>query len=135
MSDNLTTELKPEVSWDTMRCCGTCFHFGRQIGHGQTIESNAEGACRCNPPTVLPYPDDCSFGTVFPPVNKEDWCGEWKPKADELNAELGSGTCEFIPGNRERWNICECSNCGFIVDERFKCCPNCGKRIRKKVDE
>ena len=66
--------------------------------------------------------------------------------ADELNAELGSGTCEFnvveefIPGKRQRSNICECSNCGyrcaygFIVDERFKCCPSCGKRIRKAVE-
>lgn len=62
-------------------------------------------------------------------------------------AELGSGTCEFnvveefIPGKRQRANICECSNCGyrcaygFIVDERFKRCPNCGARVRKKVDE
>ena len=140
MSDNLTTELKPEVSWDTMRCCGTCFHFGRQIGHGQTIESNAEGACRCNPPTVLPYPDDCSFGTVFPPVNKEDWCGEWKPKADELNAELGSGTCEFMPFADEDWSEPNavrgvCSECSALMYGKDNYCPNCGARVRKKVDE
>ena len=62
-----------------------------------------------------------------------------------VDATLGRGTCEFnvveefITGKRQRANICECSNCGyrcaygFIVDERFKCCPNCGKRIRKAV--
>lgn len=50
-------------------------------------------------------------------------------------------TCEFniveeyIPGKRQRSNICECSNCGyrcaygFIVDERFKFCPNCGRKV------
>lgn len=63
---------------------------------------------------------------------------------EELSIEAWNGmvmnrTCEFnvieefIPGSRA--NICECSNCryrcayGFIVDEHFKYCPNCGAKV------
>ena len=60
-----------------------------------------------------------------------------------IAATLGGGECEFnvveefIPGKRQRANICECSNCGyrcaygFIMDEGFKYCPRCGAKVRK----
>lgn len=66
---------------------------------------------------------------------------DWQTIADKLNATLGAGTCHFKvvidqdPSRRGRGNICECDKCGyrcargFIEDERFKHCPNCGKRI------
>lgn len=62
--------------------------------------------------------------------------------ADELNAAIGGGECEFsvvkesIPGIKLRGDICECGNCGYrcpyglIEDERFKCCPGCGARMK-----
>ena len=58
-----------------------------------------------------------------------------------IAATLGSGTCRFKtvidqdPSRRHRGNICECDGCGyrcargFIEDERFKYCPNCGRRV------
>ncbi len=69
---------------------------------------------------------------------------DWQTIADKLNATLGAGTCHFKvvidqdPSRRGRGNICECDKCGyrcsrgFIEDERFKHCPNCGKRITKE---
>jgi len=79
---------------------------------------------------------------------------DWQAIADELNAELGSGTCEpnwVLQGKtqtQEFWR-CECGNCGyeFGVEDRSSFpfeitidevdvpnfCPNCGKRIRKAV--
>lgn len=42
---------------------------------------------------------------------------------------------EHVPGRRFRGDICECDQCGyrcargFIHDERFKHCPNCGARV------
>ena len=62
-----------------------------------------------------------------------------------VEATLGRGTCrfktveQFIDTRRSRSDICECDRCGyrcargFIHDERFKYCPNCGARI--EVDE
>lgn len=50
-------------------------------------------------------------------------------------------TCRFNvvidqdPTPRRRGNICECDACGyrcaygFIVDERFRYCPNCGRKV------
>ncbi len=50
-------------------------------------------------------------------------------------------TCRFNvvidqdPTLRRRGNICECDACGyrcaygFIVDERFRYCPNCGRKV------
>lgn len=74
----------------------------------------------------------------------------WQAIADELNAELGSGTCEpkwVLQGKtqtQEFWR-CECGNCGheFGVETRESFplkmtigkvdvpnyCPNCGARV------
>lgn len=79
-----------------------------------------------------------------------EWRDDWVCKvaidyrgiADELNAALGGGECEFsvvkesIPGIKLCGDICECGNCGYrcpyglIEDERFKCCPGCGARMK-----
>ena len=65
--------------------------------------------------------------------------GEWQQGPTRYVIE--SRTCrfnivvEYIEDPRARMNICECDQCGyrcargFIVDERFKYCPNCGARI------
>ena len=65
---------------------------------------------------------------------------------DELMALLEQRTCHFNvvinqdPSRRGRGNICECDKCGyqcargFIEDERFKYCPNCGKRIKEEAE-
>ena len=65
--------------------------------------------------------------------------------ADELSAELGSGTCEWILEHSgtlyDKWR---CSKCGYLhVESRIdggatdldpNYCPNCGARIRKAVE-
>lgn len=55
--------------------------------------------------------------------------------------DTDAGTCRFKtvidkdPSRRHRGNICECDGCGyrcargFIEDERFKYCPNCGRKV------
>jgi len=60
---------------------------------------------------------------------------------EEWNRRVTERTCRFNvvidqdPTLLRRGNICECDACGyrcaygFIVDERFKFCPNCGARI------
>ena len=97
--------------------------------------------------------DDCQYGNY-------QWLDyhENEPLTPEqaIAATLGSGTCEpnwVLQGEtqtQEFWR-CECGNCGecFGVETRESFplkmtidkvdvpnfCPNCGKRIRKKVDE
>lgn len=63
---------------DEMRICDTCAAFGPQIDHGQEIECEHDGACRFNPPQLLPMDYEGGFASVFPPVNREDWCSRWK---------------------------------------------------------
>ncbi len=60
-----------------MRICDTCAAFGPQLDHGQEIECDDDGACRFNPPQIFPMGDDGGFVAVFPPMNREDWCGRW----------------------------------------------------------
>ena len=64
---------------------------------------------------------------------------EWQAIADELNAELGSGTCEWLPVEYchafagPGW---ECSNCGYEVSEYehdfYNCCPICCAKVVKR---
>ena len=68
----------------------------------------------------------------------------WTPE-QAVEATLGRSECRFrtverfIDARRSRADMCECDRCGyrcargFIQDERFKYCPNCGARI--EVDE
>lgn len=63
-------------------------------------------------------------------------------RADLTDAQ--KRTCRFnvifdlVHGMKDRADICACDNCGyqcaygFIVDERFKYCPNCGMLITQK---
>ena len=69
---------------EPMRICDTCAAFGPQVDHGQVVECEDDGACRADPPTMLLVEDDDGWGFVslFPPVNREDWCGRWIPKED-----------------------------------------------------
>lgn len=62
--------------------------------------------------------------------------GDWQAIANELNAELGSGTCEWLPVESchafagPGW---ECSNCGYEVGEYehdfYNCCPICCAKV------
>ena len=56
---------------------------------------------------------------------------ELQAMADELNAELGSGTCENTQDDTDFM----CSVCGKCVDNGrilgFNYCPNCGRRVVK----
>lgn len=92
-------------------------------------------------------PDYCSDTHV---------CFDWRAIADELNAILGSKTCEpkwTLQGTtqtQEFWR-CDCGNCGecFGVEDRqsfpFKMtidkvdipnyCPNCGRKVVKQNDQ
>ena len=58
-----------------------------------------------------------------------------------IDTTLGRGECQFktverfIDARRDRADMCECDRCGyrcargFIQDERFKYCPNCGAKV------
>ena len=61
-----------------LRICDNCAYFGPQLDHGQEIECADDGACRKNPPMVLSMDDAGGFAAIFPPVNREDWCGCWE---------------------------------------------------------
>jgi len=45
---------------------------------------------------------------------------------------------QFINSKRSRGDICECTECGytcargFVIDEHFLFCPNCGARVVKR---
>ena len=65
-----------------MRICDNCAAFGSQVDHGQEVECDDDGACRKNPPSVMPADDQGGFYTIFPPVNREDWCLGWTAKED-----------------------------------------------------
>lgn len=56
---------------------------------------------------------------------RDDWVCKvginYKAIADELNAELGSWTCENVHGH--------CSECGAVMYDAPNFCPNCGRRV------
>ena len=56
--------------------------------------------------------------------------------ADELNAELGSGTCEV---SYEQDGVPRCSKCQNVIYDEYKdgfknYCDECGAKVRKKVE-
>lgn len=76
---------------------------------------------------------------------REDWvCRvgiDYKAIADELNAVLGSGTCERTTTRNGKFKtkygrkvpLCEC--CGYAIgDDRYNFCPKCGAKIVKAVE-
>lgn len=56
--------------------CNYCVYFKR--------EDDFFGRCRRFPPKVVvetwDYGKDSQLTDVFPAVNNDEWCGEWKPK-------------------------------------------------------
>ena len=87
-------------------------------------------------------PDYCSDTHV---------CFDWQAIADELNAKLGSGTCDDLGGiDANGESTFHCSKCGCILSlydsegvntlcTSFICdyprfCPECGARIGKAVE-
>lgn len=66
---------------DLMRICDNCTFFGPQLDNSREIECEDDGACHKNPPTILSIGDGGDFAALFPPVNREDWCGGWKEAA------------------------------------------------------
>ena len=63
-----------------LRVCGNCAAFGTQFQHGKEVSSDDDGACRLNPPQNIAIGADGDFATLFPSVNREDWCLSWKRK-------------------------------------------------------
>lgn len=63
-----------------MRACGTCAAFGLQLDYDPVEDCDFDGACRKNPPQTLISKNEGWFITIFPPVNREDWCLSWTPK-------------------------------------------------------
>lgn len=70
-----------------------------------------------------------------------EWDGHTPDDAIARIATLGRSECRFrtverfIDARRSRADMCECDRCGyrcargFIQDERFKYCPNCGRKV------
>jgi len=62
---------------------------------------------------------------------------DWQTIADELNAELGSGTCELTETDsyskaNEVIHVLECSACGETcehVNGSYPRCPHCGRKV------
>lgn len=62
---------------------------------------------------------------------------DWQAIADELNAELGSGTCELVEtdsysNDNEIIHVLECSECGKTcehVNGSYPRCPHCGAKV------
>ena len=65
---------------------------------------------------------------------------DWQAVADELNAELGSGTCELVETDsysnaNEVIHVLECSECGRTcehVNGSYPRCPYCGAKVIDK---
>ena len=61
-----------------MKVCDTCDVFGQQLDQDTNVTSICDGACRRNPPTVIPTGNG-GFTALFPPMNREDFCLQWSP--------------------------------------------------------
>lgn len=65
--------------------------------------------------------------------------GAYTAIADELNATLGSGTCELVEtdsysNDGEIIHVLECSECGETcehVNGSYPRCPHCGKAVKR----
>jgi len=57
----------------------------------------------------------------------------WQAIADELNAELGSGTCENVDALANHGYF-KCSECGIGGYGVPNYCPNCGARVKESSD-
>ena len=70
---------------------------------------------------------------------------DWQAIADELNAELGSGTCEFVDDSDGEPSPPKCNSCGYdpgiyecawLDDGTYEYernyCPNCGRKVVKR---
>lgn len=64
-----------------LRICDTCAAFGPQINADDAVDL-CDGACRLNPPVLLPVNDEGGFTTLFPSVNREDWCLGWRAREE-----------------------------------------------------
>jgi len=86
----------------------------------------------------LPDEYDMPEATALP-----EYSYDWQAIADELNAELGSGTCEWVLEHSgtlyDKWR---CSKCGYLfvesrtdqgIKEDFEpnFCPNCGEAVKR----
>ena len=81
----------------------------------------------------IPEPDGTFLLTA---AHKDDLTPE-----QVIAATLRHGTCRFetvvpfLEKRRSRADLCECDRCGyrcargFIRDESFKYCPNCGREV------
>ena len=79
----------------------------------------------------LPADYDMPEATALP-----EYSYDWQAITDELNAELGSGTCELTETDsysnaNEVVHVLECSACGETcehVNGSYPRCPNCGRK-------
>ena len=61
---------------------------------------------------------------------------DWQAIADELNAAIGGGECEFKPFPNEDWSEPNavrgvCSECSALMYGKDNFCPNCGKAVKR----
>ena len=61
---------------------------------------------------------------------------DWQAIADELNATLGRGECEFKPFKDEDWGEPNavrgvCSECSALMFGKDNYCPNCGRKVKR----
>lgn len=181
MSDNQTFELRMKLTEhgikyearDSGRLCATSWvahgaQWNYRVFEGQSSLTMGNPWLGCTPEQAIAATlgnERATHGTLTAELVEKivdrncEWYegGEIDAQAilDELNAVLGSGTCEpkwTLQGKtqtQEFWR-CECGNCGefFGVEDRssfpFKMtidevdipnfCPNCGARIRKAVE-
>ena len=80
--------------------------------------------------------------TEFPDIGRVSLACDMRITPEQaVEATLGREKCrfetvkQFIDKRRSRADMCECDRCGyrcargFILDESFKFCPNCGRTV------
>ena len=144
MTDNRTTELREKltehgVDYEVKDLSNIkFFHDTRWNANGvHWCYTEFVGATTCL--TMCNEWKDCTpEQAIAATLGKQTWRNsyDWQAIADEVSAELESGTCEWLyPQGPSGWlGFAECSKCGYrvyegTIDEReWTCCPHCGAK-------
>lgn len=59
-----------------LQICDNCYAFGPNVSD---VLSENDGACRLYPPHNIALSGG-NYASVFPSVNREDWCRQWREK-------------------------------------------------------
>lgn len=154
MTDNRTTELLPcpfcgsearmlgtEHQWFNPACSNP--DCGCEWTDSYTTEAEAIAAWNTRAKRGTLTADQVRKVLLYHLPHREYYSVEqtdaWQAIADELNAELGSGTChmsfidEYETASGEEEYLCDCSECGYRRWEHAHdlplFCSKCGRKV------